>query len=283
MENVAAAIDWSRGFQLETVGLAPDALESKTSTKYPDRVYRVWLHGGERVVLLLHFEFEAGRKRDFPLRVAIYRMRLFLKHRERIFTLALLLDADPRYRPSEFIDEVFDNEVRVRFRSVKLLDFVGREDELIDSGNPAQVLVAIKLIDLTTHDPNARYREKVRLLRKLVTIMRGSSTQRALTRFLIQGIMISRLRDREFHEEVLRVEQEFHMPFVTIYEKEAEERGSLQSKRDAVERILRARFAEIPTRTIERIRAIDDLARLDDLLVRAATSVAIADFTAALD
>ncbi len=52
-------------------------------------------------------------KHGFPLRVAIYRMRLFVKHRERIFTLALLLDADPKYCPSEFSEEIFGNEVRV--------------------------------------------------------------------------------------------------------------------------------------------------------------------------
>jgi len=125
-------------------------------------------------------------------------------------------------------------------------------------------------------------------------VMRESPAFRALTRFLIQGIMVPKSRNREFHEELLKIEQEYHMPFLTIYEKEAMEKGeaigeargearaALRTRHDAIERILRVRLPDISAELIARVQAIEDLGRLDDLLVRAALAHDTAEFATAL-
>jgi len=100
--------------------------------------------------------------------------------------------------------------------------------------------------------------------------------------------------DREFREEALRLEREYSMKFLSLDEKEAMEKGeaigeargeasgSRRTKHDDIEIILRARLSDVPVELISRVRDIEDLTQLDEILVRAALARNTAEFVAAL-
>jgi hypothetical protein len=276
--DVAAAIDWAAGFRPVSDELFPDAHSSATGAMYPDRIYEVRLLTGERGVLFLHCEFPAQPESKFAERMFLYRVRLWLKLRAPIFSFALLADPDPKFRPSEYVDERFGNEIRFTFRFAKILDFAGREDELLERGNVAGILVAIKLADLQNHDLDARITAKRRILRRLIARTRERGLPRQLTRFLIQGIILPSQLDRDFLAEVRRAEQEHHMPFLLFNEQEAADLATLKTKREYVLRVARARFKTVPDSLAERILAIESVEVLDTLVDLAATADTIDNF-----
>jgi hypothetical protein len=276
--DVAAAIDWAAGFKPISDELFPDAHSSATGTIYPDRIYEVRLLTGERGVLFLHCEFQAQPESNFAERMFAYRFRIWLKLRAPIFSFALLADPDPKFRPSEYVDERFGNEIRFTFRFAKILDFAGREDELLERGNVAGILVAIKLADLQIRDPDARLVAKRRIFRILARRIRDRGLSRKLTRFLIQGIILPPQLDHDFLAEVRRAEQEHHMPFVTFNEQEAADLATLKMRREYVLRVARARFKTVPDSLTERILAIESVEVLDTLVDLAATADTIEVF-----
>jgi hypothetical protein len=274
----AAAIDWAAGFQPVSDDLFPDAHSSATGALYPDRIYEVRLLTGEKGVLFLHCEFQAQPESNFAERMFVYRVRLWLKLRAPIFSFALLADPDPKFRPSEYVDERFGNAIRFTFRFAKIFDFAGREDELLESGNVAGILVAIKLADLQIRDPDARLVAKRRIFRILAQRIRERGLPRRLTRFLIQGIILPSQLDHDFLAEVRRAEQEHHMPFVTFNEQEAADLATLKMRREYVLRFARARFKTVPDSLAERILAIESVEVLDTLVDLAATADTIDGF-----
>jgi hypothetical protein len=276
--DVAAAIDWPAGFRPVSDELFPDAHSSATGALYPDRIYEVRLLTGEKGVLFLHCEFQAHPESNFAERMFAYRFRIWLKRRAPIFSFALLADPDPKFRPSEYVDERFGNEIRFAFRFAKILDFAGREDELLESGNVAAILVAIKLADLQIRDQDARLVAKRRIFRILARRVRDRGLSRKLTRFLIQGIILPQQLDHDFLAEVRRAEQEHHMPFVTFNEQEAADLATLKTKREYVLVVARARFKNVPASLAERILAIESIEVLDSLVYLAATADSIDDF-----
>jgi hypothetical protein len=277
--DVAAAIDWAAGFKPISDELFPDAHSSATGTIYPDRIYEVRLLTGERGVLFLHCEFQAQPESNFAERMFAYRFRIWLKLRAPNFSFALLADPDPKFRPSEYVDERFGNEIRFTFRFAKILDFAGREDELLERGNVAGILVAIKLADLQYRDTDARVAAKRLILRRLIALIRERGLPRRLTRFLIQGIILPSQLDRDFLAEVRRAEQEHHMPFLLFNEQEAADLATLKTKRDYVIRFARARFKTVPDPLADRILAIESVEVLDTLVDLAATAESIDDFS----
>lgn len=108
--------------------------------------------------------------------------------------------------------------------------------------------------------------------------------------------------DREFREEALRLEREYSIKFLSLDEEEAmkkgeaigeargeargmalgEANGSLRTKQDDIEIILRARLPDVSVELISRVRDIEDLTQLDEILVRAALARNTAEFVAAL-
>lgn len=308
--DIAAAIDWSRGYSIAKIELRPDARNSATRLRRPDRVYRVRLRNGRSAILYIHFEFQSRAEPGFEARMFVYHTRLYLHLNQPVVSLAILADLDPRYRPSEFRVRAFGNDLRFRFRICKIIDHRDRIAELIASGNVAALLVAIKLVDLLVADPMERFARKKEVLRVLATNVRGRTRRTRLTRLLIEGIILGTRQTREFANVMRRLESELEVPFTTVYEREAEARGRAQGaragkkigtklgkkigkkighrvgaaegrirgRRDALIRVLRTRFRTIGPRTLDRIEAVASLVALDRLLEAAVTVGNVAEF-----
>jgi hypothetical protein len=282
------AIDFARGYESVEVELNPDSGGAATTKLFPDRLYRVRLRSGAPAVLFLHFEFQSRSEPEFEQRMYVYHARLFLHLRADVVSLALLADPDPSFRPHRFRWQAFGNTLVFRFRSVKLLDFMGREEEFLASGDPAAILLTIKLLDLRITDEERRLAAKKRVLRTLVRTFREHEITAELTRFLIQGILLQRPARQEFHAEIRRLEKEYSMRFSTIYEDEARAEGKAEGRAEgraeaqqqSVLRVLRARFGELPLDVVQRVASMRETEPLDAWLERAATAPSLAAFLA---
>ncbi len=203
------------------------------------------------------------------------------------------------WRPSEFGYTLFGCQVNLTFPTVKLLDYAPRWEELAASRNPFAVVVMAHLKTLATHgDAPARLCWKLNLIRSLYN--GGYSKSDILELFRIIDWLMALPEDLtySFAEALERFEEERQMPYVTSIERHGIEKGvqqgvqqgmqqgmqqgALQMAREALLEILGARFGTVSPAAAAMIHASDNLARLKELLRRAATVSSPEEFERAL-
>jgi hypothetical protein len=85
-----------------------------------------------------------------------------------VLSLAVLCDANPRWRPTEFTRQILGCEVQFRFPIAKLLDYRQRWNDLEQSQNPfSTVIMAHLKAQETQRDPGQRKNWKFALTRNL--------------------------------------------------------------------------------------------------------------------
>jgi hypothetical protein len=132
------------------------------------------------------------------------------------------------------------------------------------------------------HTPPSRH--KLACLRRIIE---GSGVARDETRQLLADVVEAYLplagADAEQFEQLLQQpeNEQLRHGMKTWSEQQqeiGEARGKLDEAREAVLRVLRARFGAVPPAQAARILALEDLAALEALLTQAATVAALADF-----
>ncbi|MBK6938906.1 MAG: hypothetical protein IPH13_01690 [Planctomycetes bacterium] len=183
---VEAAIDWKAGIEpldKELAALSPDSVAGR---RYVDKLVQVRRIDGGASILLIHVEIQGTRDRTFEWRMFTYWVRILDRFGEAPFSIAVLADDDPKWRPTAFEAEVSSTRMRFEFATVKLLDLEPKIDALERSANPFAWLVAIDLRTRRTRAQlEARLVEKTRLARLLLLETRFSrKNKRALYRLL---------------------------------------------------------------------------------------------------
>ncbi|MCC7169334.1 MAG: hypothetical protein IT459_02700, partial [Planctomycetes bacterium] len=172
---VEAAIDWKAGIEpldKELAALSPDSVAGR---RYVDKLVQVRCLNGSMSVLLIHVEIQGTRDRSFELRMFTYWSRILDRFGEAAFSLAVLADDDPKWRPSAYDTGISGTRMRFEFATVKLLDLEPKLDALERSANPFAWLVAIDLRTRRTRAQlEARLVEKTRLARLLLLETRFS-------------------------------------------------------------------------------------------------------------
>lgn len=162
------AIDWEHPVEFvetEFYRLAPGARSQRRQSA--DVVAKVrFLDGAERFVFI-HIEIQAQHDPNFPRRMFVYHYHIYDAYDyPEVVSLAILADANPRWRPSSFGYENVGSSLQFRFTSVKLLDFDEQSLEQLD--NPFALVVQAHLRALKARgEPNLVFSEKVALIRKL--------------------------------------------------------------------------------------------------------------------
>src|SRR5436190_941271 len=229
-----AEIDWKRDYESldgELRKLFPD---SETGKLFVDRLVKVWLteeHGGDS--RLMHVEFQAQREGAFDRRMYQYNTGAEMQTGDHVVSLAVLGDEDPAWRPGEYIFESMGCRKTFSWPVVKLLDWSGKEDELLAHTNPFALLTLAHLKAKETHgDDEARAQWKERLLKNLA--MRGLAMVDLRRWYGILEFLLN-LPD-EYNRRVWDAMREFSkekkMPFVTWADKVGREEGLIQGKRE---------------------------------------------------
>jgi hypothetical protein len=217
--SVHAAVDWSRGHEFLNKELEKLARDSEAGRGTVDKLARVWLPDGSERWLLVHVEVQNQSQTTFAERMYKYNHRLRDYYGRMPVSVAVLGDDRVGWRPTEFLDGQLGCEVRFRFLTAKLLEWVGLEDELTADTNPFAAVVLAHLKAMETRGcPDVRFEWKRTVTRGLYD--RGFDRERVRRLFrVIDWIMaLSPARERAFEIDHYRFEEDRKMPFVSPME-----------------------------------------------------------------
>lgn len=161
-------IDWGRPYEFLDKELQQVVRESKTGRQIVDKLVRVWLTIGRESWILIHIEVQGQKEADFERRMFTYNVRLFDRYEHEVISFAVLTDNQEGWKPNEYKYGRWGFEMRVKFPSVKLLDYQSRWAELETSSNPFAVAVMAHLrTQSTQRKPQERLRWKIEVVRSL--------------------------------------------------------------------------------------------------------------------
>jgi hypothetical protein len=225
------AIDWSRGYKILDTEMHEIVREAELGVTQADKLFLVHLRDGREALLLIHCEVQAQRDSAFPQRMFMYYYRIFDRYRHPIVSLAILGDDHPEWRPNRFLAEQFGTRISLDFRTVKLLDWVARAEELENSPNPISLIVRAHLHSLQTKDePAERYRSKWQLIRGLYDRGLDPEQVRQLFRLIDWLLELPRELQQELRRDIETLEKERSMPYVTSVERLAREEGEAKGR-----------------------------------------------------
>ena len=236
---------------------------------------------------LAHIEVQTQRDSTLPRRLLDYHYHIERRHRCRVITFVILGDLSPSWRPGQFSSDVPPLGMSLGYLSLKLIDLELKLELPRFRGNPVAMVVRAHLAALRTrHDLEARYTQRVALVRRLYE--EGFSRKDVVfIHGLIDRLMIlPRPLMIRFRQELFTIEKDKNMPYVDTLTRmslqegrqKGREEGSLTQARESVIEALEIRFGEVSNDLRERINAFDNLRTLKAQLRRAITVPSLEQF-----
>ncbi len=277
--HVHKEIDWSRKVEFLDTTLKSIARSAKIGMRHADKLAKVFLKDGEECWLLIHIEVQSQFDASFPARMVIYHFRIREKYKKEVFSLAILADENPDWRPDCYLTSRWGCEHKFTYPIVKLNDFRGREGELFNSKNPfAHVVLAfLKTLD-TKKDDRARMNWKLDLLKNLRDRGFNDDKVRALYTVIDWFMHLPDNMEEEFEAELAEIEEKNTMTHVTSWERLGVKKGKLENSREWVLKILTKRFRRVPSSIRKAIGELNDLSKLDRLGNWAITADSLKNF-----
>ncbi|MFA5632441.1 MAG: hypothetical protein WC997_13080 [Porticoccaceae bacterium] len=178
-----------------------------------------------------------------------------------VISLAVLADTEPGYRPNGFKEEVAGSGVHFRFRTVKLLDFEPGLDELLAGDNPFALLVAAQLTAKRVKDGKGRVDSLIGFYRLAIKQQLERELIERLQVFLEWLVALPPEIEGYYTEQVDQLKEEKAMPYVSILERRAIEKGmekGIQIGEDRgrsamLSRQLQLKFGELPDELRQRL------------------------------
>ena len=232
---------------------------------------------------LAHIEVQTQRDSALPRRLLDYHYHIERRHRCRVITFVILGDLSPSWRPGQFFSDVPPLGMSLGYLSLKLIDLELKLELPRFRGNPVAMVVRAHLAALRTrHDLEARYTQRVALVRRLYE--EGFSRKDVVfIHGLIDRLMIlPRPLMVRFKQDLFTIEKDKNMPYVDTLTRmslqEGRQEGSLVQARDSVIEALEIRFGEVSNDLRERIIALDNLRTLKAQHRRAITVPSLDQF-----
>jgi hypothetical protein len=275
-------IDWRRPYvtlDKELQKVTPDAEQGR---RFVDKLVQVWRIDGQEEWVLIHLEVQAQEESQFALRMFVYNCRLVERYNRPVVSVAVLADEDPRWQPQGFRRELWGCSTDFRFPIVKLLDYAAQSDALEQSDNPFAKFVLAHLKTLETRrDDDTRFAWKLRLVRGLFERGLAADEIRKLFRLIDWLMALPSALEEQFRDELTRIQEEKHMPYVTSIERLAKEEGWKQGQEEGwkkgreeglkrgIRAALESRFGDEGLRLMEEIEALHDSHLLETILEQA--------------
>ena len=284
LPRVGAAIDWSRGYESLDKELQSIVPNAELGKHYVDKLMKVWLHEGGETWILIHIEVQAQREKGFAERMFNYYCRLRSQYKRKIMSLAVLADNNPSWHPKLFTEEFFGNRVAFEIMTIKLLDWMSRQEELEASANPFAPLVLAHLQALATRkDPEQRLSWKIRFVKSLYGHGWDEKQVRELFRLVDWLMKLPEELESEFWEEISAYEKEKAMPFVTTPERlalkkgreEGRQEGRVETLRKTIRVLLEKRFKGVPQEDMRILESLTDPDLLEKIHDEAITAPGI--------
>jgi len=290
-----ASVDWGRGFrsldkELALLGGARSGRGGgarsgrggNKGTLIVDKLLSVYGRDGEDMRVLVHVEIQARKQDDFARRMYEYHARLFSKHRKPVVSLAVLADSDMAWRPSEYEFRFGGCRIRLDYPVAKLLDFQGRDDELLASSNRFAIVVFAYLKAKESEgDHELMYAWKLELMKRLST--KTEAEQSGLVQFFDAIFPTYGDLDEHFWHTFSTSEEGRSMAYVTGLErisiKKGLEKGRLESAQESILEALEVRFGPVSPELRSRIGNVSDIEECKKLHRRAIAAATLEDFS----
>jgi hypothetical protein len=234
--TIHSDVDWTRGYVALDKEFQQIIREADSGKQLADKLFKVWLKDGEEQWLLIHVEVQGAVEAGFALRMFRYNIRAFEQYNREVASLAVLTDSSPNWRPDQFAYGRWGSKTGIIFPVVKLLDFAKDSEALEQSANPfaAVVLAHLKALE-TRKEPLDRRHWKLHLVKGLFQRNWSMEDVRRLFR-LIDWIMALPAELQEaFRRDVYEYEETQHMPYLSIFERQAMAEGLEQGREQGLE------------------------------------------------
>lgn len=248
LSELAVPIDWSKGYETLDKELQKIVPASQTGKRLSDLLFKVWLKNGEEKWILIHLEIQGQKRDDFPHRMFVYNYRTYDQYKKPVVSIALLLDADPEWRPDffEMTSPLSEKEsepyLQFRYHVIKLIDYAARKQELYERKDLfAKVILAQLVVMETRKNVASRVPSKLALVKELLKLGLTNDQTRELYKFIDWVMIIPEdlmLTYNEQLKEIADENDEWNIPYVST----AERVGMIKGSRLFLERQIKHRF-----------------------------------------
>jgi hypothetical protein len=287
LPQVYAQIEWARGYTLLDKELQKVTRDAALGRRLADTLVKVWRTDHTEVWVLIHVEMQGTRDPQFAKRMFVYHYRMFDRHDRPVLSVGILADAEARWRPARFRQELWGCGVEFHYPVVKLLDWRARDAELAASRNPFAVVVRAHLAAQATRQTMAgRVQARIGLLRGLRRLGHTEEQIQELLRLIDWLLVLPEELEAVVEREIEALEEGEQMAYVTSWERlgmargkaegkaEGRAEGVLTGQRAMLRRLIEARFGAVPEHLEEWIAGADQQA-LEHLADRVATAATL--------
>lgn len=254
---------------------------SETPKRYADKLMKVWLLNNQEIWILIHMEVQSQYDSEFAQRMFIYNYRAFDLYHQPVISLAILGDESPSWRPNSYQYGFGNSEIKMTFKSVKLLDY--QESELEQNNNLFAIIVMAHLkTKATTRNLTEREQGKWQLIRSLY--QRGLSKYEIINlgKFIDKMMTLPPPLQLNFKTKLNQYEEELKMPFLSTLEEMALEQGLEQGTKSTTQKhiinLLQKRFGDLPNSLIQTINNLENIPLLEQLLLETISVNSLAEF-----
>jgi len=226
-----------------------------------DKIFKVWFLQDHTQYFYLHIEIQAQYRSNLRKRIYKYNYRIHDIDGRKVLSLVILGDNRPSWRPNSYKYEILDDEVTLKFHSIKLLDYLLRWDELESSNNFFAIIVMAHLKTLATTGNLAERAEwKWAIIQKIYE--KGWADRDIIKVFDVVDKMMTLLKpaQAELAAKIKRLEEEKRMPLISptveLAREEGELKGELKGEQNMVIQLLNYRFSEIDSSLIKQVRTL---------------------------
>ena len=265
-----AEIDWTRQPEFLDKELQQVVRDAELGRRLVDKLVKIYLKTGSEAWVLIHVEVQSQEESDFAERMFTYHYRIYDRYKRSVASLAVLGDERKNWRPDRFGYQLFGCKIGFRFPVVKLLDYQQQWSALQSSRNPFATVVMAHLKAIETRDNRIRRKEwKLALTRQLYE--QGYDREDIINLFqFVDWIMsLPAELDQQFWQEVIHLEEERRMPYITSVERFGIEKGIQQSRQEmrqilleSIELGLELKFGSEGLNLLAEISVIEDVEQL---------------------
>lgn len=240
--HIEKKIDWTYPFEDLGQELQSFTNHSMVGKQVVDKLYKVRAKSGADTMVLIHVEVQGAKEIGFEKRLFEYSYKIYDKYQLSITPLVVLSDENSDWRPQTFELRALDDYLVhiYNFHQVKLLDWRGQEESLLDSKNPFESLIAIHLhAQQTRHQPKTRFNIKFAIIRHLFERGWGKDDILSFYTFLDGVMRLPKRFEREYHSMMMNLEQEKHVNYITSAEYFGIQKGMKKGRQEGVQKGIR--------------------------------------------
>jgi hypothetical protein len=251
-----------------------------------DKLVKVWRTSGREEWVLVHVEVQSQHEPDFGERMYVYHYRIFDRYQRVVSSMAVLGDANPRWRPDSFAYNLWGCELAFRFPTAKLVDLAADEARLERNANPfAAIVLAHVKAQETQHSSEQRRIWKLRLIKSLYSRGLTRKDVESLFRLIDWFLHMPPAANRQILDELLESDQENTMRHITGFEQLWLEEGMAKGRaavEEAIEILLRTKFGPAAEDLLPEIRRLGDIDQLRAALRSIESAATVDDVRRAL-